>query len=205
MSVRFTTLKPDYFEALAELQYLCFPHVPEDEYYRVEHFESHYKVFPEGSFVALDESKVVGFASGLFVTLELSKPHSLNSICADGFYTNHDALGLYYYAVDLGVHPDYRKQGVGRRFYELRKTLVRTFNKRGIVAGSVPVNYETYRASLSKELYIKKVASCELYDATLSFQLNNGFEVLGLNPDYVPNVFDNSAVTIYWANPDYKI
>ncbi len=157
MSVRFANLKPDYFEALAELQYACFPHVAEEEYYRIEHFESHYKVFPEGSFVALDEAKVIGFASGLFVTLELFKPHSLNSICANGFYTNHDALGLYYYAVDLGVHPDYRKQGLARHFYDLRKDLVCRFNKRGIVAGSVPINYEAHRASLTKEAYIKKL------------------------------------------------
>jgi hypothetical protein len=66
MTFKITNLQPDYFDALARLQYDCFPNVDESKYFKKEHFASHYHIFPEGSFVALHDNKVIGFASGLF-------------------------------------------------------------------------------------------------------------------------------------------
>ncbi|MCA9838601.1 MAG: GNAT family N-acetyltransferase [Trueperaceae bacterium] len=205
MSIVIKNLHPDYFDALAQLQYDCFPHVAPEEYFNQTHFKSHYQVFPEGSFVALDGERVVGFASGLFQTLEFDQPqHSLMEVTANGSYKSHDPVGHYYYAVDLGVHPDYRNLGIGRQFYDYRKALVKRHAKKGIVAGAVPINYQSYKDQLSPESYIEKVASREIYDATLSFQLNNGFKLIKLLHDYVENEFANSAALIYWENPDYK-
>ena len=204
MNLVISQLHPDYFDDLAQLQYDCFPNVSADEYFTQKHFASHYKIFPEGSFVALDGRRVVGFASGLFITLDLKMPrHNLMESTGNGLYTTHQPDGKYYYAVDLGVHPDYRKRGIGSHFYQERKALVNRYNKRGIVAGAVPVNYETYRTHLNPKDYIEKVATHEIYDATLSFQVKNGFKILGLLPNYVENDFDDSAALIFWQNPNY--
>ncbi len=206
MAIKITQIKPDFFDALAALQYDCFPHIPASEYFDQRHFESHFKLFPEGSFVALDDNQVVGFASGLFCDLDLNHPgHKLMESTGQGFYTTHNPDGKFYYAVDLGVHPQYRKSGIGSQFYNLRKALVEKYNKQGIVAGAVPVGYSKFQKVLSPGEYLKKVASHEIYDATLSFQLKNGFKILSLLSNYVENEFNNSAALIYWANPKFTV
>jgi GNAT superfamily N-acetyltransferase len=204
MPIRITQLQPDYFDALAALQYDCFPHIPPSQYFDQRHFESHYDIFAEGSFVALEGSQVIGFASGFFCDFDLNRPvHKLMESTGQGFYTTHNPKGKFYYAVDLGVHPDYRKTGIGSQFYKHRKELVEKYNKQGIVAGAVPVSFKNYRKALSPSEYLKKVASQEIYDATLSFQLKNGFRILSLLPGYVENEFENSAALIYWENPNF--
>ncbi|MEZ4635424.1 MAG: GNAT family N-acetyltransferase [Caldilineaceae bacterium] len=37
---------------------------------------------------------------------------------ADGYYTNHDPHGDYYYGADISVHPDFRGLGIGRLLYD---------------------------------------------------------------------------------------
>ena len=56
---------------------------------------------------------------------------------------------------------------------------------------------------MSADEYIDKVVAGELYDATLSFQLENGFRAMGAIPNYLsdPSVGDN-AVLIVWDNPE---
>ena len=58
---------------------------------------------------------------------------------------------------------------------------------------------------MSADEYIEKVIAGELYDPTLSFQLQNGFEARGAIPNYLddPSV-GNNAVLIVWENPDYQ-
>ena len=53
--------------------------------------------------------------------------------------------------------------------------------------------------------YVDKGAKGELYDATLTFQLSNGFEVRGVLADYLEEeAIDNWAALIVWENPDYR-
>ena len=101
------------------------------------------------------------------------------------------------------VHPGYRRLGIGHQLYIRRKDLVRRFAKAGIVAGGVIPGYKDHIHEMSADDYVDKVVAGELYDPTLSFQLDNGFEALGAIPDYMddPAVGDN-AVLIVWRNPD---
>lgn len=206
--IRITSLHPRYFGALSELQYACFPTVHEDEYYRHEHFASHYQIFPEGSFVVLvkdgEQEQVIGFGSGIFIGFDFAHPHhSSVEISGNGMYTTHDPDGDWYYAVDLGVHPDYRRRGIGRKLYETRKALVRRHNKRGIVAGGILSDYSKVRDQFSVAVYAQQVVAGTLYDSTLSFQLNNGFTYHGLIENYVPNDAEDMATLLVWHNPNY--
>ncbi|MBW2421858.1 MAG: GNAT family N-acetyltransferase, partial [Deltaproteobacteria bacterium] len=53
--------------------------------------------------------------------------------------------------------------------------------------------------------YVDKVAKREIYDSTLTFQLDNGFEVRGVLADYLEEeAIDNWAALIVWENPDHR-
>ncbi len=203
------TLHPRYIDALAALQYACFPTIPASEYYRQEHFASHYQKFPQGSFVALaveaTRETVIGFGSGLYIDFDFDHPnHSSQEISGNGMYSTHDPAGAWYYAVDLGVHPDYRRHGIGRMLYDARKALIRRDNKRGIVAGGLLANYAPHRDNFSVAEYAADVVAGKRYDSTLSFQLNNGFSYLGLIENYVANDTENMATLIAWYNSTYR-
>jgi len=53
--------------------------------------------------------------------------------------------------------------------------------------------------------YADAVVAGQLYDSTLTFQLNNGFVYYGLIENYVPNDADNMATLIAWHNPAYGV
>lgn len=89
---------------------------------RAEHFLRHCELFPEGQFVALYGSKIVGLGAGFLIDFDFSKPHSFQDIITGGSYERHDPNGAWYYGTDISVHPDYRGQGVARKLYTARKT-----------------------------------------------------------------------------------
>jgi GNAT superfamily N-acetyltransferase len=203
--IRLEPIRPGHAPGLAQLQRDCFPTLGEQELMNEEHFLSHCRVFPEGGFVLLDGERVIGLGSGFLTDFDFTAPsHSFREIIADGFYTNHDPAGEWYYGADIGVHPDYRGQGLGTRLYEARKDLVRRYRLRGIVAGGVLPGYARWRGQLSVAGYVARVVSGELTDPTLSFQLKKGFSVRGLLPDYLEDsASDNWAALIAWDNPDW--
>ena len=87
----------------------------------------------------------------------------------------------------------------------MRKQAVRKLGKKGIVAGGVIPGYSEHLDTMSADEYIDKVVSGDLYDPTLSFQLQNGFEARGAIPDYLDDpTVGNNAVLIVWENPDYR-
>ncbi len=206
MAVEIVNIRPEFAEALEELQRVCYPTLGPEELMRAEHFLSHCRIFPEGDFVALVDGKVVGLGSGFFTDFDFDNPqHTFQEIIAGGYYTHHDPEGPYYYGGDISVHPDYRGQGIGRRLYEARKELVRRYNRKGIVAGGLLPGYARYKGRLSVQEYVDRVVAGELFDPTLSFQLRNGFVVKGLLQNYIEDrASDNWSTLIFWPNPDYR-
>ena len=203
--INLVTLEPRHAPALEQLQIVCFPTLAAHELMREEHFLSHCRVFPEGSFVALDGDNVVGLGSGFFIDFDFENTHhTFKNIIAAGYYTNHNPAGAWYYGADISVHPDYRGRGVGKLLYEARKDLVKRSNRRGIVAGGVLPGYAEHKSELTVAEYVEKVVAGELFDPTLSFQLKNGFTVRGLLENYLEDAAsDNWATLIVWENPDY--
>lgn len=200
------TIKPEYAKALEQLQKEAFPTLADAELMREEHFLYHCKLFPEGNFVALIDDKVVGLGAGFLCHFDFDQPnHSFMDYIGDGFFTNHDPDGEWYYGSDISVHPDYRRRGIGTLLYEARKDCVRTLNRKGIIAGGLIPGYADYKEQMSVADYAKKVADGEIYDSTLSFQLKHGFEIQGLLRDYIDDeASDGWATLIVWENPDYE-
>ncbi len=135
---KITTIAPEYFDGLEELQRIAYPTVGEQELMRVEHFASQYAVFPEGQIVVLDGDQVIGQGSGFFVDFDFADhSHTFLEICDNLYFRTHDPDGDYYYGADISVHPGYRGRGIGKLIYRARKQIVKRYNRRGIVAGGV--------------------------------------------------------------------
>ncbi len=190
-------------EAIVELELLCFPTIDPEHLLTVEDVFDQAEVFPEGAFIARDGDRVVGIASGIFVDYDLADiQHTLDDVLEDGI-RSHDPDGEWYYGIDIAVHPEYRGRGIGKRMYELRKQVVRDFGRRGIIAGGVLPGFKDHKDVMSADAYVRAVASGELFDATLSFQIANGFELLGVISGYVDDPqADGWASFIVWRNPD---
>lgn len=205
---------PDHAQALENLQVVCFPYLSEAERMKEEHFLAHQKVFPEGEFVAVTDRSpagdplgadvVIGLGSGFLTRFDLEHPdHSFLDVIAGGTYANHDPEGDWYYGADMSVHPDYRGKGIGTALYRARQDLCRRLGLRGIVAGGALPGYAAHARSMSVREYVAKVAAGELRDPTLSFQIANGFEALGVIEGYMTDPVTNDAASlIVWFNPD---
>lgn len=208
--ITIATIRPYYFEQLEQLQRTCYPTLAAHELMCVEHFASQYQIFPEGQFVALAQSeqgeRVVGQGSGFFIDFDLEHPqHTFKEICAGFYFTNHDPDGAWYYGADISVHPEFRRQGIGRMLYTARQELVKRHTKRGILAGGLIPGYAKHKGQLSVADYVEQVVAGHLFDPTLTFQLHNGFQVWGLIENYLEDsASDNWSTLIVWENPAYR-
>jgi GNAT superfamily N-acetyltransferase len=204
--IRITNIAPQYSKALEDLQRATYPTLRDHERMKEAHFLNHCVLFPEGGFVALDGDRVVGLGSGFLINIDFyATRHSFNDVIAQGYYTNHNPEGEWYYGADISVHPDYRGKGIGGMLYKARKNLVTRLNKRGIVAGGLLPGFARYKSQMSVQRYVEKVISRELHDPTLSFQLDNGFVFKTLLKNYIHDkAADNWASLIVWENPEYE-
>lgn len=205
MTIRYVALQRSHAEALEELERICFPTTDPEDLTTVESALRQYENFAEGAFVVEDDGKVIGFAMGIFVPFDITRPqHNIADAVGENGSDEHDPLGEWYYGTDIAVLPEYRGHGIGRTLYDLRKNLVRTHNRAGIVAGGVIPGFADYKHEMSAHDYVMRVAAGELRDPTLTFQIANGFEAVGAISNYMLDpAVDNWASFIVWHNPDY--
>ncbi len=203
--LRYVNLTADLAPQCAELELIAFPHADPDDLLSEEDIRAYAHTFPEGFFVCLDGDEVVGQGAGIYLDFDFAHPqHSIVEITGEHQCGNHDPAGGWYYGTDIVVHPEWRRRGIGGRLYALRKDLVRRANKRGIIAGGHLHNFADYKHLLSAHEYLAKVAAREIYDATLTFQLDNGFEIRAALENYLTDeATDNWSALIVWPNPDY--
>lgn len=206
MDVHLDTLKPQYADELAALQKIALPTLDDSSHLKREHFLKHCELFPEGNFVALADGKCVGLGSGFLINFDFDEPqHTFLEMIADGYYTNHQPDGEWYYGADISVHPGYRGRGIGGMLYRARKDIIKRLNRKGLVAGGLIPDYAHHKHNMSAREYVEKVIRGELHDGTLSFQLHNGFRVEALLQDYIADEpSDNWSTLIVWRNPEYS-
>lgn len=202
----FTNLTKELAAQCAALELQAFPHADPDELLNQDDIEAYAEIFPEGFFVCLDGDRVVGQGAGIFLHFDFEDiQHRIVDITGEHQCLNHDWDGDWYYGTDIVVHPEYRRRGIGKRLYQLRKDVVKEHNKRGIIAGGHMNDYAEHKDSMSVEEYVAAVKARELYDATLTFQMDNGFEIRGVLYDYLRDEATNDAsALIVWQNPDYE-
>ncbi|MBT3746835.1 MAG: GNAT family N-acetyltransferase [Actinobacteria bacterium] len=202
----YTNLHPKWAEQLTEIEHTVFASIDLEDLLSLRDMEAYCRVFPEGGFVALDGDTPVGFGLGILLDFDFEDTsHSLDDLTGEEDCGNHNPDGDWYYGVTIAVNPQYRKRGIGNRLYELRKEVVRTLNKKGIVAGGVIPGYAKHLHDMTADQYIDQVVAGTLHDPTLSFQIANGFQARGAIPDYLDDpTVGNNAVLIVWENTDYQ-
>lgn len=203
--LRLVNLTEDLAPQCAALELAAFPHADPAELLSEEDIGAYARTFPEGFFVVLDGDRVVGQGAGIFLDFDFDHPqHTIAEITGEHQCGNHDPEGAWYYGTDMATHPDYRRQGIGRRLYEARKELVQRHNKRGIIAGGHMPGYAAHRQEMSTEEYLEKVRDGILYDPTLSFQMENGFRIVTLLRGYLSDeTTGGDSALIVWDNPDF--
>ncbi|MDQ3487045.1 MAG: GNAT family N-acetyltransferase [Acidobacteriota bacterium] len=166
--------------------------------------------FPGGDVRAASDSsrpidgEVVGMAASLIV---LWDDYSLDTNWRDftdhGMFTNHDpARGRTLYGAEVMVHREVQGQGIGKHLYAERRALVERLGLLRVRAGARLSGYHRVARKMPPEEYTKRVVTGELSDPTLSFQIKQGFHVIGVARDYLnhdPDSLGNAAV-IEWLN-----
>jgi GNAT superfamily N-acetyltransferase len=193
-------------EALASVQAACFPTLNPDLLMRAEHYRSHVQVFPEGQHAVIERAtgRVAACSTDFRTKVDFSHyQHRYIDAVADNWLTNHDPEGDWLYGADIGVHPDFRGQGLSTLLYDARHRLIRRLGLRGHVAGGLPRGYAPFVREMAIEAYVGAVVRGAKSDPVLSVQLRRGYEVYGIIPDYVDDPsFANYGVFIVWRNPD---
>ncbi|MBR9981551.1 MAG: GNAT family N-acetyltransferase [Desulfatitalea sp.] len=161
--------------------------------------------FPEGQFVIMVDTKVVGYCVTFIVDGRRAlKRHTWAAITGNGYAANHDPEGDWLYGMEVCVDSDYRGYRLGQRLYNARKRLCQERGLKGIVfAGRLPTLAKRIKKFGSVENYIEQVKQKKARDPVLSFQLHNGFEVLGVIKGYLPedHLSMGYGVHMVWRNP----
>lgn len=196
-------MRPTDFAGVRALSALVYPGTPS---WSEVQLASHLRVFPEGQLVAVsgDTGAIVGMAASLIV---LWDDYALESNWRDftdgGMFTNHDpAQGKTLYGAEVMVHPALQGRGVGKLLYAARRALARRLGLLRIRAGARLRDYHRHAERLSAAAYVAAVVSGALGDRTLSFQLSQGFQVIGVVSGYLAHDPDSlgHAAVIEWVN-----
>ncbi len=208
-SISVRLANPADVPVLVALNHAAYPTLAEDNMVWGEsHLFSHQRVFPDGQFVAVNETgRIVGAAASLIVSLgsDPLRHHTWSGITDSGYFSNHDIHGDTLYGADVYVHPEARGKGVGHALYEARRKLCRRLNLRRILAGGRLSGYSKYAKEMSADEYAQRVMAGELHDNVLSFQLREDFSLRSVMPNYLRDApSHNYASLIEWLNPDYR-
>ncbi len=188
---------------------LCELVYPDAKPWTAEQLRSHLQVFPEGQLVAVDKDteEVVGMAASLII---LWNDYEFGASWLDftdgGYFRNHDPEhGKTLYGAEVMVSPQRQGAGIGKLLYAGRRDIVKKFSLLRIRAGARLRGYADHARRMDAEEYVAKIITGKLGDPTLSFQIKQGFHVIGIVDRYLkvdPGASLGYAAVIEWLNED---
>ena len=201
--VRVRPLTLDDIEAVQRVQVRGMQGI---EPWRKEELAAQIARFPEGQIGVEIDGRLVATSSSLLVDGDTwEERHTFAQVCDEGKIGNHDPDGDTLYGIDIVVDPEFRGLRLARRLYEARKQICLDLNlERMFIAGRIP-GYRERSATMSAREYVRRVLKKELEDRVVNAQVANGFSVLRVLADYLPEDTDSRgyAVLMQWLNPDY--
>lgn len=165
----------------------------------------HMDVFAEGQLVAAlaSDQTVVGMAASLILRWDdYEEQANWRAFTARGTFLNHDPAGRTLYGAEVMVHPGFQRRQIGKRLYHERRDIAWRLGLRRIRAGARLRGYHRHAKRLTPAEYVRQVVHGTLRDATLSFQLREGFKVFGVVEGYLGHDPDSLgwAALIEWIN-----
>ncbi len=163
--------------------------------------------FPAGQFVAVWEGKVVGYCASSRIDEAVAlAPHDWETISGNGFGSRHDPTGDWLYGIEMVVAASQRGLRIGKRLYEARRALAEELELKGIVfGGRLPgfARAKKAKKAADPQIYLDAVRAGTLRDPVINFQLQNGFEPLGVLDGYLPEDKPSAGAAIHmvWRNP----
>lgn len=195
--------RPEDFAGIVEVTCEVYPGSP---CWSVAQLESHLRVFPEGQLVAVDgeTGAVLGMAASLIVLWDdYDMQDSWRDFTDSGMFTNHDPEhGRTLYGAEVMVRPLMQGRGIGKLLYQARRELTEQLGLLRIRAGARLRGYSANADRMTPEEYVRAVVAGELRDPTLSFQLRQGFHVIGVVEQYLRYDAESlgHAAVIEWIN-----
>jgi GNAT superfamily N-acetyltransferase len=173
----------------------------------LKQLESQRNAFPEGQMVAECDGEIVGAASCLVLQWDdyVLAPQ-WKRVTGDGFFTTHDTAGRTLYAAEMAVDVSHRGAGAARALYQAQRRLCRKLNLRRIIGAARLPGYRAVQQTMSPELYAQRVIWGDVADASLRFQMAQGFQYCGIIRDYLPEDVEScgNAALMVWLNPLYS-
>lgn len=167
------------------------PPFSEDLHWDPEHLLRHIELFPTGQFVAVSDGQVIGSCSNTIIDeLAWSVHGGWYQTVGGPDLDNFDSDGTTLYGLDITVHPDHRRVGVGRAFYERRFEMVRTWPLVRYGTGCRIPDFKAAReveTSLTPETYAEEVLDGRRLDRTLTPLLSYGLRFLMIISRYMPD------------------
>lgn len=164
--------------------------------------------FPQGQIVVIAGDVLVGYCATFRIAeKECMKKHSWSEITGNGFASRHNTHGDWLYGMEVCIDNDYRGYRIGQRLYNERKKLCQSLGLKGVVfAGRIPNLAKRIGKLKTVENYIDQVIHKKIKDPVLSFQLRNGFEVIGTIKNYLPDDTQSMgyAAHMVWRNPKVR-
>lgn len=190
------------------LQPLAFPPPFDPEMHWDDyHLRRHIAVFPNGQFVAEEGGRIVGSCSNTIVTEERWNAHAnwyetVGGPALQGF----DRLGTTLYGLDIAVHPEFRRLGVGKAFYQARYDFVR---QNGLTRYGTACRIPDYRSyadahpGTDVHAYGQLVAEAQIADRTLTPLLKMGLTFVEVLEGYMedPESSDSAALLEWRPTP----
>lgn len=194
----------DDIPGVVALQPLAFPPPFDPEMHWDDfHLRRHIAIFPDGQFVADADGQIVGSCSNTITSEERWSAHAnwyetVGGPSLRGF----DRQGTTLYGLDIAVHPEFRRLGVGKAFYRTRYDFVRQNGlTRYGTACRIP-DYRAYREAhpgTDVHAYGRIVAEGKATDRTLTPLLRMGLAFVEVLEGYMPDPESNdSAALLEW-------
>lgn len=167
----------------------------------------HINAFQEGTFVALYEGEIVGYAaSTLSIESRILGQHTWDEITGRGYASQHNGNGDWLYGMEVMVDPNKRRLRIGRRLYKARERLCIDLDLKGIMFGARIPNYRRHKRQYpDPHKYLQAIIDGEVKESVVQFQQNNGFEpimaLIGYAPEDKPS--GGHAVLMRWKNPHF--
>ena len=190
--------RTEHADQLEELQRVCFPTLDDDERFKARHYRKHVELFEDGQFAVLDGDRVVGATSTIRLDFDFDHVnHTFAEIIEGGWLTSHQPHGSWLYGADMGIHPAYRRRGLGLALYAARQETVWRLGLKGQVTAGMIRDYGAVKDRMSAQDYYDGVVAGRITDSTLSMQLAVGFAPRALLANYLNDpVSDNYSVLL---------